>query len=108
MMTIYWLLVLALCHNVRLEDNIETTDPSEIEETTKAYDVIINDRENNDIVINEIDNGSGEEEIESEDDKGADDETHKLLAAQVNAIHVLNMIQELEEEMKVCFYDNKM
>ena len=102
-MTPCWLLILALFHNVLLDDTTDTTDSTEFEDTTKAYDVIINDRENNDIVINDKDNGTTEdrEEMEREDDKGVDEETHKLLAAQVNAIHVLNMIQELEQEMKV-------
>ena len=101
-MTTCWLLILALCHNVLLDDTTDTTVTTEFEDTTKTYDVIINDREKNDIVINDKDNGADDrEEIETEDDEGLDEETHKLLAAQVNAIHVLNMIQELEEEMKV-------
>ena len=101
-------IILFISKNVRLED---TTDINEFEEnTTKAYDVIINerDREINEIVINEIDKGSkdndeGEDEAEEIDTEGqrVGADANKLLAAQVNAVHVVNMIKDLEEDMKV-------
>ena len=105
-------IILFVSQNVRLED---TADISEFEEnTTTVYDVIINerDREIEDIAINEIDNGDEEEEGTDDDDDGETDtegqregdDANKLLAAQVNAIHVLNMIKDLEEDMKVLQY----
>ena len=102
-------IILFISKNVRLQD---TTDISEFEEnTTTVYDVIINerDREINDIVINEIDNGSEDDEGDDEGDKDTEgqrvgEDANKLLAAQVNAVHVLNMIKDLEEDMKVLQY----
>ena len=102
------LIILFISKTVRLED---TAEISEFEEsTTSIYDVIINerDREIDDIAINEIDNAS---EDDVDDDEGERDtegqrvgeDAHKLLAAQVNAVHVLNMIKDLEEDMKVSF-----
>ena len=99
-------IILFISKNVRLED---TTEINEFEEnTTKVYDVIINerDREINEIEINEIDNGNEDndededEEIDTEGQRVGED-ANKLLAAQVNAVHVLNMIKDLEEDMKV-------
>ena len=101
-------IILFISKNVRLED---TTEINEFEEnTTKVYDVIIDerDREINEIVINEIDNGNEDndededEKIETEGQRVGED-ANKLLAAQVNAVHVLNMIKDLEEDMKVFF-----
>ena len=101
-------IILFISKNVRLED---TTEINEFEEnTTKVYDVIINerDREINEIEINEIDNGNEDndededEEIDTEGQRVGED-ANKLLAAQVNAVHVLNMIKDLEEDMKVFF-----
>ena len=106
-------IILFISKNVRLQD---TSDISEFEEnTTTVYDVIINerDREINDIVINEIDNISEDDDEEGDDegDKDTEDrgqrvgeDANKLLAAQVNAVHVLNMIKDLEEDMKVLQY----
>ena len=102
-------IILFISKTVRLE---ETTDLSEFEEnTTTVYDVIINerDREIDDIAINEIDNGSDddddddEREIDDTEGQRVAEDANKLLAAQVNAVHVLNMIKDLEEEMKVFF-----
>ena len=102
-------IILFISKNVRLED---TTEINEFEEnTTKVYDVIINerDREINEIEINEIDNGNEDndededEEIDTEGQRVGED-ANKLLAAQVNAVHVLNMIKDLEENMKVFQY----
>ena len=45
-----FLLIVCLSHNVLMEDTTETIEPEE--NTTKAYDVIINDRESNDVIIN--------------------------------------------------------
>ena len=116
-------IILFISQNVRPE---ETADISESEETTTTvYDVIINerDREINDIEINEIDSGSedqdenddsdevvgdddgddGEIDSKGEGQRGGED-ANKLLAAQVNAVHVLNMLKDLEEDMKVLQY----
>ena len=104
-------IILFISKYVRLQ---ETVDISEFEENiTTVYDVIINqrDREISDIAINEIDNGSEDDEDEGDDEGEKDSEgqrvgedANKLLAAQVNAVHVLNMIKDLEEEMKVLQY----
>ena len=116
-------IILFISQNVRPE---ETADISESEETTTTvYDVIINerDREINDIEINELDSGSedqdenddsdevvgdddgddGEIDSKGEGQRGGED-ANKLLAAQVNAVHVLNMLKDLEEDMKVLQY----
>ena len=103
-------IILFISKNVRLED---TTEINEFEEnTTKVYDVIIDerDREINEIVINEIDNGNEDNDEDEAEDEEKDTEgqrvgedANKLLAAQVNAVHVLNMIKDLEEDMKVFF-----
>ena len=69
---------------------------------TKFYDVIINDRTKNDIIVTE------DEIIVTDDDengpkknKSSVSDVKKLLAAQAHAIEVLNMIEDLEVEMKV-------
>ena len=102
-------IILFISKNVRLED---TTEINEFEQnTTKVYDVIINerDREINEIEINEIDNGNEDndenedEEIDTNNGQRVGEDANKLLAAQVNAVHVLNMIKDLEEDMKVFF-----
>ena len=105
-------IILFISKNARLQ---ETADISEFEEnTTTVYDVIINqrDREINDIAINEIDNSSEDDDDEGDDGGDRDPEgqrvgedANKLLAAQVNAVHVLNMIKDLEEEMKVLQFE---
>ena len=102
-MTTAGIIILLLCRHVLMDDTTEIIE--DIEDATKAYDVIINDRENNDIVINDKDTGDDDlEDIETgTDDVDAGEDAKKLLAAQVNAIHVLNMIKELEEDMKVCY-----
>ena len=115
-------IILFITQNVRPE---ETADIRESEETTTTvYDVIINerDREINDIEINEIDSGREEKdendddddvvvdddgdegEIDNEGQRGGGEDANKLLAAQVNAVHVLNMLKDLEEDMKVLQY----
>ena len=103
-------IILFISRNVRLEDT-DIVEINEFEEsTTKVYDVIIDerDREINNIVINEIDNDSEDDyDKEEERDSGGQrvgENANKLLAAQVNAVHVLNMIKDLEENMKVFQY----
>jgi len=118
-------IILFITQNVRPE---EAADISESEETTTTvYDVIINerDREINDIEINEIDSGSEDQdenddsdEVDGDDDDRDDGErdtegqrggedANKLLAAQVNAVHVLNMLKDLEEDMKEILKEKK-
>ena len=83
--------------------NIENEDL--IENATEKYDVIINDRESNDIKVN-----TKQEDIEGADDEGDSevsdlnesvDDVNKLLAAQARAIEVFEMIKHLEVEMEV-------
>ena len=116
-------IILFISQNVRPEEGADISEPEET--TTTVYDVIINerDREINDIEINELDSGSedqdenddsdevvgdddgddGEIDSKGEGQRGGED-ANKLLAAQVNAVHVLNMLKDLEEDMKVLQY----
>ena len=66
---------------------------------TNIYDVIINDRDTNDVIVNEDNTEAPTNNLE--DDEEEDDDISKLLAAQVHAIEVFNMIKDLETEMKV-------
>ena len=66
---------------------------------TNIYDVIINDRDTNDVIVNEDNTEAPTNDLE--DDEEEDDDISKLLAAQVHAIEVFNMIKDLETEMKV-------
>ena len=78
-------------------DDVTETAPDDVT-TANIYDIIINDRDSNDIIVNE-----DITETPPTDDNN-DDEEHdisKLLAAQVHAIEVFNMIKDLETEMKV-------
>ena len=63
------------------------------EDVTEAsiYDLIINDRTSNNVT----------KVSESEDSSTEAEDVKKLLAAQVHAIEVFNMIKDLEVEMKV-------
>ena len=87
--------------------NIENEDL--IENATEKYDVIINDRESNDIKVNTNleDNEGEDDEDDSEvsDLNESVDDVNKLLAAQARAIEVFEMIKHLEVEMEVglCF-----
>ena len=67
---------------------------------TNIYDVIINDRDTNDVIVNEDNTEAPTNDLEEDDDEEEDD-ISKLLAAQVHAIEVFNMIKDLETEMKV-------
>ena len=67
---------------------------------TNKYDVIINDRDTNDVIVNEDNTEAPTNDLEEDDDEEEDD-ISKLLAAQVHAIEVFNMIKDLETEMKV-------
>ena len=67
---------------------------------TNIYDVIINDRDTNDVIVNEDNTEAPTNDLEEYDDEEEDD-ISKLLAAQVHAIEVFNMIKDLETEMKV-------
>ena len=67
------------------------------EDVTEAsiYDLIINDRTSNNVTkVSESKDDDSSTEADPEDVK-------KLLAAQVHAIEVFNMIKDLEVEMKV-------
>ena len=69
------------------------------EDVTEAsiYDLIINDRTSNNVTkVSESKDGDSSNETE--------DDVKKLLAAQVHAIEVFNMIKDLEVEMKVSIY----
>ena len=83
--------------------NIENEDI--IENATEKYDVIINDRESNDIKVNTNleDNEGADDEGDSEvsDLNESVDDVNKLLAAQARAIEVFEMIKHLEVEMEV-------
>ena len=83
--------------------NIENKDL--IENATEKYDVIINDRESNDIKVNTNleDNEGEDDEDDSEvsDLNESVDDVNKLLAAQARAIEVFEMIKHLEVEMEV-------
>ena len=83
--------------------NIENEDL--IENATEKYDVIINDRESNDIKVNTNleDNEGEDDEDDSEvsDLNESVDDVNKLLAAQARAIEVFEMIKHLEVEMEV-------
>ena len=83
--------------------NIENEDI--IENATEKYDVIINDRESNDIEVNTNleDNEGADDEGDSEvsDLNESVDDVNKLLAAQARAIEVFEMIKHLEVEMEV-------
>ena len=83
--------------------NIENEDL--IENATEKYDVIINDRESNDIEVNTNleDNEGADDEGDSEvsDLNESVDDVNKLLAAQARAIEVFEMIKHLEVEMEV-------
>ena len=83
--------------------NIENEDL--IENATEKYDVIINDRESNDIKVNTNleDNEGADDEGDSEvsDLNESVDDVNKLLAAQARAIEVFEMIKHLEVEMEV-------
>ena len=83
--------------------NIENEDL--FENATEKYDVIINDRESNDIKVNTNleDNEGEDDEDDSEvsDLNESVDDVNKLLAAQARAIEVFEMIKHLEVEMEV-------
>ena len=83
--------------------NIENEDL--FENATEKYDVIINDRESNDIKVNTNleDNERADDEGDSEvsDLNESVDDVNKLLAAQARAIEVFEMIKHLEVEMEV-------
>ena len=83
--------------------NIENEDL--IENATEKYDVIINDRESNDIKVNTNleDNEGEDDEDDSEvsDLNESVDDVNKLLASQARAIEVFEMIKHLEVEMEV-------
>ena len=83
--------------------NIENEDL--FENATEKYDVIINDRESNDIEVNTNleDNEGADDEGDSEvsDLNESVDDVNKLLAAQARAIEVFEMIKHLEVEMEV-------
>ena len=84
--------------------NIENEDL--IEKATEKYDVIINDRESNDIKVNKNleDNEEGaddEGDSEVSDLNESVDDVNKLLASQARAIEVFEMIKHLEVEMEV-------
>ena len=83
--------------------NIENEDL--FENATEKYDVIINDRESNDIKVNTNleDNEGADDEGDSEvsDLNESVDDVNKLLAAQARAIEVFEMIKHLEVEMEV-------
>ena len=83
--------------------NIDNEDI--IENATEKYDVIINDRESNDIEVNTNleDNEGADDEGDSEvsDLNESVDDVNKLLAAQARAIEVFEMIKHLEVEMEV-------
>ena len=68
---------------------------------TNIYDVIINDRDTNDVIVNEDNTEAPTNDLKEDDDEEEEDDISKLLAAQVHAIEVFNMIKDLETEMKV-------
>ena len=76
-----------------LEENVNNT---------KFYDVIINDRTKNDIIVTDDEIiVTDDDENQSSKNKSSVSDVKKLLAAQAHAIEVLNMIEHLEVEMKV-------
>ena len=105
--TIFWL------HFVQSQElETETVTESEsilvdvdnLEEfnNTKFYDVIINDRTKNDIIVTDDEIiVTDDDENQSSKNKSSVSDVKKLLAAQAHAIEVLNMIEHLEVEMKV-------
>ena len=87
--------------------NIENDDLTE--NATEKYDVIINDRESNDIEVNTNPEDNEGADDESDDSEVSDlnesvDDVNKLLAAQARAIEVFEMIKHLEVEMEVGLY----
>ena len=92
-----WLASVNGQEDIAVDDTTETVLDGVTE--TNIYDIIINDRDTNDIIVNEDNTEAPRPDNENDDEE--ENDISKLLAAQVHAIEVFNMIKDLETEMKV-------